>query len=146
MPTPNIDARPMPVACFAPPLTDEKLAAYSALSESQPEGVLKHFLKQLLAAVLKWWELPESTRRGQELALRHRGKNVAVPVTPLEEEHVAALWDSVPFHEELNAAQSAFDAIPGEEKELRDCAFHMLWYVRELCHDREPLDQSKLPG
>lgn len=174
MTTPNLDTRPMPVACFAPALSDEVLVKYDRIVntvgeidlESTPnvivlDGVSYHAstedkeyarrqlfdaLTVLLRCVRSWWELPESKRRGPELALKHRGQNVTVPVVPLEEDHVKSLWDLVPWHRELDAMQGLFDDIPVQSNILRDCAFHLLWYARELCHDREPLDQSKLPG
>lgn len=139
----------LPVACFAPPLTDEKLASYRALADSCPDAEVRDALGTLLACVAAWWELPESARTDvQRWAIRHRGKDVTFPVVPLEAEHVAALWDVTPWMRELNTLSNSkdtglFDRL--DRGELRDAAFHLLWFAKELTLDREPVTADKLP-
>lgn len=147
MPTPKLEGR-FPVACFAPDLTDEKLAIYESLIHALPIGPLKHALSLCLRAVKIWWELPVSTRKNiaRVLVVRN-GKEQQVPVVPLEEswcQEGAALWEAVPWDYELESMQALFDKINPEEKQLRDAAFHLLWHAKELCQDREPLTQSVL--
>lgn len=147
MPLPQLSAAKLPVVCFAPPLTDETIAKYEAVIASQDRGPVRDAMEDCLKAVKQWWDLPESTRSDvQKFAIRHRGQDTAFAITPLEEAHVTALWDAVPWPHELAAIQGLFDEIAAESKDLRDAAFHLLWHVTELCHDREPLTQDKLPG
>ena len=137
----------LPVACFAPALSDAKLAEYTAIAAALPAGELRDAIAECLACVKFWWELPESTRTdGRRLRIQKgvNGPQVEVPITPLEDAHVKAIWDAVPWPRELDASQSLFDAIPVGQKALRDCAFHLLWFAKELCLDREPLTQDKL--
>lgn len=166
----------MPVACFAPPLTDELIARYeaivakcrafdttglpNAISDGESSFAVSaddwhaaaaewtDALDKLLACVKLWWELPESTGTAddQKLKIRHRGKDVRVKITALTPDLVKQLWDAVPWAYELNAMQALFDTIPDESKVLRDAAFHLLWYVKELEKDREPLTADRLPG
>lgn len=147
---PTLESKPMPVACFAPPLTDGLLAAYEKLANSLPDarGDVRDAMRECLAAVRAWWELPVSAGSAddQSLATRHRGKDVRVKLTSLTPELVKTLWDAVPWPYELDAMQALFDRIDPAEKELRDAAFHLLWHARELCLDREPLTQEKLPA
>jgi hypothetical protein len=50
----------------------------------------------------------------------------------------------VPWRYEIEAMQRLFDGIDPAEKELRDAAFHLLWFVTELERDREPVTNDKL--
>jgi hypothetical protein len=137
----------LPCACHAPDLTDEKLAEYEALISAQPAGELRDALGECYAAVALWWSLPESTRDdGDRFKIRHGGRDAVLQVTPLTDELVGRLHAAVPWPHELAATQQVFDAIPAEQRALRDCAFHLLWHVTELSHDREPLTQGKLPS
>lgn len=159
---PPVHTNTLPVACFAPPLTDERIAAYAAIAEAAP-GPIRDAMRECLAAVRAWWELPESTGTDvskwelnrppanldgekwerAERSLAHKPKEFKV--VPLEEGHVKALWDLVPWRYEVEAMQRLFDEIdPDTNKPLRDAAFHLLWFVAELERDREPLTQDKL--
>lgn len=148
MPKVEIQTRNLPVACFAPPLTDELLASYRQLADSLPDsrGDVRDALRECLAAVDLWWSLPvsEGHRRDPRMALTHKGVEKEITVTSLTPDLVKRLWDAVPWPYELDAIQSLFDAIPEAEKALRDAAFHLLWHARELCLDREPLTLDKL--
>lgn len=155
-----------PVACFAPPLTDELLGRYRELVDGLDPSETKEALASLLACVAAWWALPESTRTdGRRLALQVPVKDAAGQVVydergapvreartiverPLEADHVQALFDVTPWMRELNtlstpAGDGLLDALPPGE--LRNAAFHLLWHVKEITLDREPLTQDCLP-
>lgn len=149
MPPPTTPTNALPVACFAPPLTDAKLAEYRAVVAALPDarGDLRDAMGECLRAVEAWWELPESTRTdATRFRLRVGGRDRDVAFTPLEDAHRAALFDLIPWPYELDAVQALFDKIPEAEAALRDAAFHLLWHARELCLDREPATRDKLPG
>jgi len=136
----------MPVACLAPPLTDEKLATYKAMADGCDDAEVKDAMQTLLACVEKWWELPESKRRGSVYTVKHKGKDAEFPVVPMEAEHVKALWDVTPWMRELDllsniAGSGVFDRLKGP---IRDAAFHLLWHAKEITLDREPITQDKL--
>lgn len=122
---------------FAPPLSDEQLAAYKALAESTA-GPVGDAMRTLLKCCLNWWNLPESTTVSK-LHSSGRGQ-----IVPLDEPIKAALYDDIPWDHELAAIQSLFDGIPAGHKALRDAAFHCLWVVKELNLDREPITADKL--
>jgi hypothetical protein len=125
--------------CFAPPLTDESLARYEVLAESAPQSI-KDAMLALLKPIKIWWELPESSKEGTKHAT---GRGVMIP---LEDDHIAAIDTEMPWRDELNAFGQRFDAIhPVEQKELRDAAFHLLWYANELYHDPNPTNEGARP-
>lgn len=137
----------LPVACFAPPLTDALLARYKAVVEHSPMSAeVRDAMASCLRCVEAWWELPESGRRGDLWKTVHRGKEVEFEVKPLEKEHVAALDAVTPWPRELDTlstpkADGLFDSLEGE---VRDVAFHLLWHAKEIALDREPVTQDKL--
>lgn len=137
----------MPVACFAPPLTDEKLVRYIELiSEVSPGSELREGLDKCLTCVEAWYSIPESTRTdGREVGLLHKGKPTLVKVIPLEEEQVKTLWDTTPWLRDCEPLKSLFDTISAESQtELRNCAHDLLWHTIEISNDREPMTQDKL--
>jgi hypothetical protein len=118
---------------FAPPLSDELLAKYEriALDASGPVG---DALLSLLICVKTWWELPFSGPEGSEPHPSGTGT-----IVPLDAPIATALYDHIPWDHELKGIQELFDGIPVEKKELRNAAFHLLWHVKELNMDREPI-------
>lgn len=146
MPTvPTVNTTQMPLACFAPPLTDESLAAYKAAAAALPRSEVRDAMLTCLAAVEAWWILPESTRKdAKRLTTTVKGEERAVAFTPLERTHQEQLFDLIPWPYELDAMLALFDKIPVEQKAVRDAAFHLWWYARELCLDREPTTQEAL--
>lgn len=126
---------------FAPPLTDELLAAYKAMIEAlPPQSQIRDAMARLLACCEKWWELPDSI--GTEARAHPSGLGTIVP---LEAVHQKALWEHIPWPEELEHFGVLFDGIdPVAEKPLRDAAHHLLWHAKELELDREPLTADKL--
>ena len=137
----------LPVACFAPPLTDDQLAEYETRIAAVPPGELREALDRLLACVAAWWKLPESKRRAENVqTINHKGRDVRFGVTPMEADHVQQLWDVTPWMRELDALSTPrddglFDALQGE---LRNAAFHLLWHAKEITLDREPMTLDKL--
>lgn len=123
---------------FAPPLSDEKLAYYWMLAESAP-GPLRDAMLSLLACCETWWNLPDPI--GTATRPHSSGVGTIVRLNP---EHATALWGHIPWDHELAAIQSLFDAIPTDQWELRNAAFHILWHVKELDLNREPLTNDKL--
>lgn len=125
---------------FAPPIDEAKLAGYESLAVSAGGRVGEEMAK-LLKMTRAWWELPESTRPGTEHPSTPRAA-----VIPLEDAHVKALWDLVPWPDELKLLSNGidsgvFDSLTGP---LRDAAFHLLWFAGELTLDREPITLDKL--
>lgn len=143
-------ATALPVACFAPPLTDTKLARYRELAAALPKtDPVGDALRSLLACVGLWWELPESDRPAAKWSITHKGKPATFAVTPLSADLVEQLWAVTPWMHELNvlstsAGDGLFDAIPPGD--LRDAAFTLLWYAKEISLDREPVTLDRLGG
>lgn len=126
---------------FAPPLDDAKLSKYSALAETA-EPRVKDAMIGLLRAVNVWWNLPESTGEGSPHDATPRAT-----VVPLDQAHINTLDPVVPWPEELGllsngAGKGVFDSLPNGE--LRNAAFHLLWFAHELAMDREPITTDKL--
>jgi hypothetical protein len=125
---------------FAPRLPPERLKECLAHAESAPPGVAKA-MRALAAAVGAHHGLARPKKAG-------RPHPVGVgTVVPLEGHAKAALDEHLPEGDELDAYAARFEAIPAEDKDLRDAAFHLLWYCRELRLGREPLfaEDLKLP-
>lgn len=132
----------IPVACFAPPLTDEKLTEYRAIGQTQNAEVADAF-KVMLACVDAWWNLPESKRTdGRQLTIKHRGKDTSYSETPLEIAHVKALDLVTPWMWELDALAAFLDKLPLGK--VRDAAHHLLWHCKEITLDREPMTMNLL--
>lgn len=149
-PRPAPTADRLPVACFAPPLTDELLKKYRAEVEKvEQASAVGDALRLLLVCVEEWWKLPESKRKdGQEFDILHRGQPVKYRTTPLEEDHVERLDDHIPWEHELRGLSDEkdsglFDKLPAGD--LRKVAFHLLWHVKELNAGREPMTTENLP-
>ena len=125
---------------FAPPLSDEKFAAYKALVAVLPASPVRDAMTGLLRCCEKWWQLPEPA--GTAIRAHPSGRGVVVA---LQDDHAAHLDDLIPWDYELEAAQKLFDTIdPVGDKALRDAAFHLLWHVKELSLGREPLTNDLL--
>lgn len=138
-------------ACFAPDITDEKLAEYRQLIALHPQTAIADSMQLCLLAVEQWWALPASSRESTRKVMLHRanGDNqrrmVAVPLVPLESDHVHLLDAVLPWEHEIRSMASLFDTIDAAtDKKLRDAAFHLLWFVTELSLGREPMTQSVL--
>lgn len=122
---------------FAPPLTDEALAAYEALINKTPRA-LREALTELLTCVKKWWALPVSRSKGKP---HPSGRGTVIA---LEANIAADLEQLIPWKHEIAAIQGLCDEIPENQRELRHAAFHLLWHVKELDLDREPITNDLL--
>jgi len=123
---------------FAPPLSNERLEAYKSLANSATPQV-KDYMLQLAKMLEVFRETPDSTNPG---APHPSGR---VVIVPLEDAEIKRIWDFVPWSQELDVMGAVFDKINATiQKELRNAAFHLLWFGRELCADREPITNDKL--
>lgn len=137
----------IPNACFAPPLSDELLVKYAAMIDALPpaRAEIKDAMAACLACVKVWWELPESTGKGDEYRVHHKGEERTFKIVPLDEPHVEALWETTPWLRECKSMQTLFGGIDNAtEKPLRDAAHHLLWFATELSLYREPVTADKL--
>jgi hypothetical protein len=101
----------------------------------------------LLVCVRTWWDAPESKRKdGERWKLRHKGKEITVQETPLTPELVDQLWDTTPYMDELDLLSTPRDdgILDGLEGDLRNAAFHLLWFAKEITLDREPVCADQL--
>lgn len=135
----KVPANQIPVACFAPPLTDEKIAEYQAIIDGCQDARIKDAMNQCMACVKVWWELPVSERKDIKLwSIKHRGQEIEYIERPLEQEHVKALDAVTPWDTECTLMGQLFDRIKGDDN-LRNAAFHLLWFTKEITRDREPM-------
>lgn len=117
---------------FAPRLDPTRLEQCLAHAEGAPPGAAKA-MRALAAAVGAHHGMARSKKAG-------RPHPVGVgTIVPLEEHAKTALAEHLPEGDELDMYAARFEAIPPENKGLRDAAFHLLWYCRELALGREPL-------
>lgn len=134
----------MPVATpriggtFAPPIGGGQLDDYEILA-SKASGPVGDSMLKLIMMVRKFQETPASSLPGTP----HRsGVGLVVPLEPAEVERIDPV---VPWEHELDAMARLFDGINlVGQKALRDAAFHLLWYGRELFLDREPMTKDRL--
>lgn len=126
---------------FAPPLTDDLMAAYRAMFDKvDPQSQLRAALDVCYACCSKWWELPESTNGNTKMHPTGRGV-----IQALDDSIAKDLWEHIPWTSEIDTFANLFERISNEtNKPLRDAAHHLLWHVRELDLDREPLTKDKL--
>lgn len=124
---------------FAPPLTAQNLKTYRELANTAPDPRVRDAMLPLCEMVEAFQKTPESRRSG------HPHPSGAGTIIPLEDAEIKRIWDLVPWDYECNALGELFETIPANtEKPLRNAAFHLLWYARELTLDREPLTTDKL--
>jgi hypothetical protein len=124
---------------FAPPLTEQQLLDAVTTIESQADSPTKTALQLVLKCCQEWWKQPDSVGDGKP---HPSGRGIIVD---LDKSIADALYDYIPWREELDMCQSLFDRIDNDtQKPLRDLAFHMLWHARELESRREPITSDKL--
>lgn len=94
---------------FAPPLSDETLAAYKTLAEELPvDSPTRDAMLKLHACCSQWWELPEST--GTITQARKHASGVG-NIIDLDDEHKKALWEAIPWEHELEAYKKLFNKL-----------------------------------
>lgn len=135
MPAPRIGGS------FAPPLTEDLLTKYEALLGSlDPQSQTADAFRIVLNCAKQWWEQPDSSGASTRPHPVGRGT-----IIDLDEPIAKALWDHIPWDEELDVYANVFEKIdPVAERDLRNAAFHLLWHAKELARDREPLTNDKL--
>lgn len=124
---------------FAPPIDDDTLDRYEELAESCPDRKAGEAMASLCTMLRTFRETPESKEAGKP---HPSGRGTIVPLESTEVERIDPV---VPWPEELDVYGTWFDKFdPVADKELRDAAFHLLWFGRELTQDREPMTADKL--
>lgn len=135
---------------FAPPLSDDLLAKYRATIDGLDAGPVRDALDTLYKCCAQWWELPESS--GDENGGRRAHTSGMGTIVPLDKKLAGDLYDAIPWTHELNAmggyttdrgqyVPGLFDDLTGD---VRAAAFHLLWHVKELDLDREPITADQL--
>ena len=124
---------------FAPPLGPSELANYKLIIANCTNPQVKEAMTKLHGMVVEFQRTPRSKMQGSPHA---SGMGVVVPLEP---EEVARMDQHVPWREELDMYDKLFDALsPIEQRDLRNAAFHLLWYGYELLLDREPITKDQL--
>lgn len=124
---------------FAPPLDTDKLTRYRELADAAVSSQVREVLHKLCDMVEKFWETPSSSLSG---VAHPSGRGLVVK---LEDDEIKRIWDYVPYDKENKMYAELFDTIDAKtDKELRDAAFHLLWFAVELEKDREPLTNDML--
>ena len=145
----------IPTACMAPPLTESRLAEIRQITGGVHDERLHDAMTMMLQCVEKWWSLPDS-RAGDQVVKGVKKKRVEwefdqgrtrVSEQPLEEQYVDALWNVTPWMDELLALEPLLEKIdPVSQKALRDAAFTLMFFCKELTLDREPMTMDRLQG
>ena len=124
---------------FAPSIDDVGIATYGSLIASCEDLEAKDILQKLHTMLTEFRKTPESSLTG---AAHPAGRGVMVP---LEDAEIQRIWDVVPWQYEIEAYKPVLDRLdPVAQKDLRNAAFHLLWFAQELCLDREPLTKDRL--
>ena len=121
----------------------ERLAVYKGYADAAEPQTAEAM--RALARLIEEWHAVQ----GEHAKTPKRMGGAAHPsgtgqVVSLHPDEVSRLWDAVPWNEELEMFGRIFDRIdPQGNKELRDAAFHLLWYGRELFLDRVPMTTDR---
>ncbi len=139
--TPTVTATKIPVACMAPPLTDELLAEYRGLIDAVPAGELRDALDACYACAEAWWDVPESAAAPVRTwnLVDAAGKVRSCPERPLTADLVKRLWDATPYMSELERLS------PTTPPELLDTGLfdRLPSGVKELVVVREPVESAR---
>lgn len=123
---------------FAPPMDDAKLASYYELAEKAPPAV-RDEMQKLCRMMEVFGETPRSRQRGTP---HPSGMGAIVPLEPAE---IHRIDQHVPYEHECKMLTELFETLdPEEQRDLRNAAFHLLWFAVELCKDREPITNDQL--
>jgi hypothetical protein len=146
----NLPPRQLPRigGSFAPPVDEVKLASFETLATTAPERIALA-MKRLLLMLRTFRQTPRSGLPGRP---HPSGRGTIVP---LEDPEIRRIWDLVPW---INAKQREEFGNPGDDDcdqygvlfdslplgDLRNAAYHLLWFARELALDREPITNDTL--
>lgn len=132
------------LACIAPPLTDELLKKYKLLiNDLEERSLLRDCLESLMRCAEAWWDVRESVSPARRVSCSTGiTKGPDVMFQPLDSELVHSLWDSIPWMHDITEMEKIFDALPSGD--LRNAAFHLSWYAKELFLDREPISTDRI--
>lgn len=119
---------------FAPPITPANLLAYRQFAAGTSDEI-REAMNELCDMVLIFNETPKS-----KLSSLPHPSGLGV-VTPLEAAEITRIWDAVPWPSECDRMGVLFDSLTGD---VRNAAYHLLWYARELTMDREPITTDTL--
>lgn len=135
---------------FAPPIgvedfTDARgrshnttLERYAELAETAPPEVKSSMLELVAMCRSFLASAPQTTSTA-------RHPSGIGMIQPLAEATVQELWDATPWRHELDAMAPLFEKIdPVAQPDLRNAAFHLLWYGYELTADRLPCTADQL--
>jgi hypothetical protein len=122
---------------FAPPLDATKLSEYRSLITAYAPVHLQERLLGLCKMVEVFNETPASALPGKP---HPAGRGMIVN---LEQPEIDRIWDLVPWEDELVGLQSELDKL-APDSPVRNAAFHLLWFGKELTKDREPLTTDRL--
>lgn len=148
---------------FAPPLNPSTLSSYKSLASSCSDPKIKEFMLKLCDAV----DAHHDEEDSDETPAPH--PSGLGTITNLTKDSIKRMWDKVPWPEECDMYQKAFDELPLEAQDsentrliqehkesggkglptsfkptIRSAAYHLLWYAKELAEDRQPLTNDKL--
>jgi len=125
---------------FAPPLTNEKLDSYVELANTATDQIKEIMLK--LINMVKHFNLTPTSPLVGVMKTYDTTKAIMIP---LEDKEIERIWDTVPWEYEIDSYSTVCNSISNEtHKPLRDAAFHLIWFARELTADREPMTVDKL--
>lgn len=131
---------------FAPALSVAQLAIYKTFADGAEPQV-----KGLMSTLIKMVEVFNAAPAKVNSPIEQHKSGTGF-VIKLDPETIAAIDSHVPWHEEIEMMGKVFDRIPALDiplvdrpLNLRDAAFHLLWYAAELANDREPITQESLP-
>lgn len=125
---------------FAPTIDIDKLKAYSKLAKDA-DGPVGDAMVALMGVCDEWLKEQAKQPKRASGTPHPSGRGRVVSLGLKEGE---PLWNKVPWDHELAAVQQLFDGIPARDKALRDAAFHLLWYAKELALDRVPMTLDQL--
>lgn len=122
---------------FAPPLDDTRLASYKALAEALVASPVKSGMLDLVEMMEEFNKTPPSTLP----STMHPATRTLI-ITPLDSAEIERIDHVVPWAHECDSLGKVFEDIPPGD--LRNAAFHLLWFARELTNDREPITSDRL--
>lgn len=133
------DAQPRFGGSFAPPIDADTVDRYRVLAEAAGNEMIAGYMRDLCRMVATFQETPKSRK-----APKPHPSGVG-QIVKLEAAEVDRIFDVVPWPAECDLIGQAFDKLhPVHQRDVRNAAFHLLWYARELAQDREPITTDTL--